>query len=223
MATPSDSPSGHETKSARTRANLINAAIDVIGAVGYEGASTRALSKAANTTLSAIPYHFGGKKELYLAAATTIAEYVLGRFEEATAVLDDDHSGSGVLRLELALINILHIIVEEAEPYSWSSFVARCTYDNDEAFVLIYEKAIGPTLHRLVQAASDISGRAVSDEALRLRISAILTAIVGFRFQRGIMLRSMGWTQMRSGSVEQIEEMVGDLCRSDFLTGCQNQ
>lgn len=217
MNTSSAPLSGHEARSARTRSQLIEAAIEVIGAVGYEGASTRALAKTANTNLSAIPYHFGSKKELYLAAADMIAEYAAGRFEEAVAVLDSGNPTDGTVRFEQAMTNLLHITLEDAEPHSWTSFVARCTYDNDEAFALIYERAIGPMLECLVQAASNISGRSPADEVLRLRIGAIVTAIISFRFLRGIMLRGMAWAEMQPGSVAQIEGMVRDLCRSDFL------
>ncbi len=68
-----------------------------------------------------------------------------------------------------------------------------------------------------MRAASDFSGRSPDDEALRLRISAILTAILSFRFLRGIMLRGMGWKHIQDGCIGQIEDMVRDLCRSDFL------
>jgi len=37
---------------------------------------TRVLAKAADANLSAIPYHFGGKKELYLAAARKIQDSI---------------------------------------------------------------------------------------------------------------------------------------------------
>ncbi|MCX8999871.1 CerR family C-terminal domain-containing protein [Rhizobiaceae bacterium BDR2-2] len=209
--------SGHESRSARTRAQLIEAAIEVIGSVGYEGASTRALAKAANTTLSAIPYHFGGKKELYLAAARMIADYASERCEEVTRILegvpDEDKAG----RFEEALICLLHIILEDAEPHSWTAFVARCTYDNDEAFTLIYDQAIAPLLDRLILAASDFSRRPPDDKALRLRVSAIVTAIASFKFLRGIMLRSMDWETIQENCIRQIEDMVCDLCRTDFL------
>ncbi|WP_339860112.1 CerR family C-terminal domain-containing protein [Thalassospira alkalitolerans] len=208
---------GHKARSSKTRSHLIEAAIEVIGAVGYEGASTRALAKTANTTLSAIPHHFGGKKELYLAAADMIAEHAAGRFDKALDPLDDNSIADKTVRLEQALTNFLNIILENAEPYSWTSFVARCTYDNDEAFTVIYERAIAPMLERLVQTASDVSGRAPDDEALRLRISAIVTSIISFRFLRGIILRGMAWSEIQSSSIGQIEGMVRDLCRSDFL------
>lgn len=208
---------GHETRSARTRAQLIDAAIEVIGTFGYEGASTRALAQAAKTTLSAIPYHFGGKKELYLAAAQMIAEYARGRFDEVTDILDGPSPGDKAARFEETLIHLLHIILEDAEPRSWTSFLARCVYDDDEAFELIHDQAIAPLLESLVGAASEFSRRPPEDEALRLRISAIVTAILGFRFLRSIMLRSMGWQTMQDSCIRQIEDMVRDLCRSDFL------
>jgi AcrR family transcriptional regulator len=209
--------SGHEARSARTRLQLIEAAIEVIGAVGYEGASTRALAKAASTTLSASPYHFGGKKELYLAAAEMIAEHARGRFEEITDILESRSFADRAARLEEALIRLLHIMLDDAEPHSWTSFVARCVYDNDDAFALIHEQAIAPLLERLIHAAADLSRRNPKDEALRLRISAIVTAIISFRFLRGIMLRGMGWKSIQDNYARQIEELVRDLCRSEFL------
>ena len=79
---------GHGARSAHTRARLIEAAIEVIGAVGFDAGSTRALAKAANANLSAIPCHFGGKKELYLAAAEAIADHARIRFAEVEHILD---------------------------------------------------------------------------------------------------------------------------------------
>jgi AcrR family transcriptional regulator len=203
MALKQTTPSGHDARSAKTREHLIDAAIEVIGAVGYEGATTRELAKAAGANLSAIPYHFGGKKELYLAAARKIADYMSGRFEEVALMLCQGADGDAALRFEAALAHLLHIILEDAEPHSWTSFVARCIYDNDEAFAIIHERAIAPLIDRLVQAAGPASMRNADATALRLRVSAIVTAIVAFRFQRGY--------------ATQLESMLRDLCRSDFL------
>ena len=218
MPNHAETTSGHEARSAKTRSQLIEATIDVVAAVGYEGATTRALAQAAKTTLSAIPYHFGSKKELYLAAADMIAEYAANRFVEAAALLDDTSNVELSARFELALIQLLHTMLEEAEPHAWTAFVARCAYDNDDAFALIHERAIAPLQKRLVHAASQFSGRSSDDEALRLRVNAIMTAIFSFRFLRGVMLRGMDWKSIRNEATKQITDMVHDLCRSGFLT-----
>ena len=217
MANREETASGHEARSARTRAQLIEAAIDVIAAVGYEGATTRALSQAAKTTLSAIPYHFGSKKKLYLAAANRIAEYAAERFEEASALLDAPSDEDPSVRFERALVRLLQIMLEEAEPHAWTAFVARWVYDSDDIFALIHERAIAPLQRCLVQAASQISGRSPDDEILRLRVNAIMTAIFGFRFLRGVMLRGMQWESIQNEAVTQITDMIRDLCKGGFF------
>ena len=217
MKTDAAAPSGHEMRSAKTRSRLIEAAIEVIGAVGYEGASTRALANAAKANLSAIPYHFGGKKELYLAAAETIAEYAHVRFGEIASILEGPQTGDKAARFEEALVRLLHFLLRDTEPHAWTMFVARCAYDNDEAFALIHERAIAPLLEHLVEFAGDVCKGALKGEALRLRINAVVTAIISFRFLRGILLRGMGWKKIQDSGACQIEEMIRDLCHSDFL------
>ncbi|KAA6168260.1 MULTISPECIES: CerR family C-terminal domain-containing protein [Pseudomonas] len=210
-------PSGHEVRSAKTRAQLIEAAIDVIGAVGYEGASTRVITQVAKTPLSAIPYHFGGKSELYMAAAQMIAEYARERFGEVIHILDAPASGSESQAFEKALLHLLHIILSNAEPHSWTSFVARCAYENDEAFSLIHKQAIEPMLQRLVEAVTAISSGDLGIAAARLRINAVVTAIFSFRFLRGVMVRGMDWENLQDDGAAQLEKMISDLCRSSFL------
>jgi AcrR family transcriptional regulator len=217
MAMRATTPTGHDARSTKTREHLIDAAIEVIGAVGYEGATTRQLAKAAEANLSAIPYHFGGKKELYLAAARKIADYMSGRFEEVALILHGPSDGDAAHRFEAALIRLLHIVLENAEPHSWTSFMARCTHDNDEAFAIIHDCVIAPLLDELMRSAEAIFKRDPNDTILRLRVSAMVTAIIGFRFQRGLTLRGLDWEGIEGGYTTQLENMVRDLCRGDFL------
>lgn len=222
MALKLTTESGHDARSAKTRDHLIDAAIEVIGAVGYDGATTREITRAAGANLSAIPYHFGGKKELYVAAAARIADYMSGRFDEimqelrAPSARDaSDENAAGWF--EQALTHLLKIVLENAEPHSWTSFVARCTYSNDDAFALIHQQAIGPLIDALVGAAAQVAGKPADDEVLRLRVSALVTAIVGFRFQRGITLRAMGWETLQDVYAVQLRRMLADLCSIEFL------
>lgn len=54
------------------RDRLITVAIQQFGEHGFDGASTRDIAAAAETTMSNITYHFGGKDGLYRAAAEAI-------------------------------------------------------------------------------------------------------------------------------------------------------
>jgi uncharacterized protein (TIGR02217 family) len=51
---------------ASTDSRLLDVAIDHFGRLGLEGASTRAIARDAETLMSSITYHFGGKEGLYL-------------------------------------------------------------------------------------------------------------------------------------------------------------
>lgn len=214
-------PNGHEMRSSRTRAQLIAAAIDVFGRIGFEAASTRLLAKEGKANLSAIPYHFGGKRELYMAAAQEIADYAQGRIEEINVILEDPETKSPRERLEKALSCFLRILLDDAEPRSWTTFFARCAYENDDAFLLIHDRAIAPLQRRLIVTVKMIASGTLDEEAIRLRVSAVITAIIGFRLLRGIILRGMDWKQAQSMKLRQIEEMIGDLTRSNFLSNAE--
>jgi AcrR family transcriptional regulator len=65
-----------------TQERLIEAALDMFGAAGFAGTSTRALAARAGVNLSAILYHFKGKQGLYDAAIERAATLFLGPLEE---------------------------------------------------------------------------------------------------------------------------------------------
>ena len=62
-------------RGAETRQRLVEAALDVFGRYGFEGATTRQIAKEAKANLAAIVYHFGSKEALHVA----VAEYIVGR------------------------------------------------------------------------------------------------------------------------------------------------
>src|SRR3990167_5473118 len=63
-------------RGAETRAQLVEAALDVFGRLGFEGATTREIAKAAGANLAAIVYHFGSKEALHLAVAEHVASRI---------------------------------------------------------------------------------------------------------------------------------------------------
>lgn len=99
------------THSSETRVKMVHAAIEVFGALGYEGASTRTLAERAEVNLAAIPYHFGGKRGLYLAAAQVIADYARERMEPVVVRLRDAKTADHATRIDEALNSFIHLVV----------------------------------------------------------------------------------------------------------------
>ncbi|HXV29940.1 MAG TPA: TetR family transcriptional regulator, partial [Sinorhizobium sp.] len=72
-----------------TRDKLLNAAIDVFGRYGFDGATTRKLADAAGVNLQAIPYYFGGKEGLFIASAEHLASLIGGHVADLRAALQN--------------------------------------------------------------------------------------------------------------------------------------
>jgi len=61
-----------QQRSLDTRERLVEAALQVFAAHGFEGATTREIARRADVALAALPYHFTTKEALWKAAADRI-------------------------------------------------------------------------------------------------------------------------------------------------------
>src|ERR1700680_811345 len=72
----------------RTRARLLEAALDLIAERGEDGVALRELTDAADANVAAVSYHFGSLKALCDAAIEDALERYLDAPEEAVSPLD---------------------------------------------------------------------------------------------------------------------------------------
>jgi AcrR family transcriptional regulator len=197
-APPPSAPAARARRSrgADTRQLLIDAALDVFGRLGFEGASTRAIAKAANANLAAIVYHFGGKEALYLAVAEHVAQSIFGRVGPTLAAVagpNADLSDPAVARagLERLVETFVQVMLGSAEAERWARFIIREQMQPTAAFDVIYRFMNGAaaTATRLVAA---VTGEPESD-ALKLRAITLMGQVMVFRIAETLVLRRMGW------------------------------
>jgi AcrR family transcriptional regulator len=203
-----DETNGHAVRSAETRAKLIEAAIEVFGAVGYEGASTRTLVQRAGASLAAIPYHFGGKRELYLAAAQQIAAHVRALIEPVAARMRECDRAGAAERIDEGLSAFTRIIVGGQEPEAWVSFFLRCEHDADDAFRLMYDEVIVRFERAMMQTVAEAVGCDPGDEELRIRVTMVVASILSFRALRNMTFASLGWSALTSGRLERLDRVI---------------
>jgi AcrR family transcriptional regulator len=70
-----------QQRSLDTREKLVDAALEVFAARGFDGATTRAIAERAGVALAALPYHFETKEALWRAAAERIFGLLHAHFE----------------------------------------------------------------------------------------------------------------------------------------------
>ena len=181
-------------RGAETRAQLIEAGLDVFGRLGFEGASTREIAKVARANLAAIVYHFGGKEGLHRAVAEHVAQSILQRIGPTLAVAGGPSiaTPSAARAMLTRLIEtFIEVILGSAEAERWARFIVREQMQPTASFDVIYRFLGGAAAMatRLVAAAL---GRP-EDEETRVRVFALLGQVLVFRVAQAMVLRRMEW------------------------------
>jgi TetR/AcrR family transcriptional regulator, regulator of cefoperazone and chloramphenicol sensitivity len=191
---------------------LLDTAIDQFGRKGLEGASTRAIATAADTAMSSITYHYGGKQGLYLAAARHIADRMGERMASALAMPEarggEAQGPDAALTELLAIIDRFVEVMVHPESAAWARFIVREQMEPTEAFDILYGGAMGRMVDRLAALIVRIvSGRCAAAEA-RLKVLAIVGQALVFRVARATLLRATGWADIDAAAAAAIRRVV---------------
>jgi AcrR family transcriptional regulator len=207
-----------------TRQKLLTAAIDVFGHYGFDGTTTRALASAAGVNLQAIPYYFGGKEGLYLAAAdhlaTMISSHVSGRRQQVQARLAEIQSeGRSVSRDEAQelLTGLLHTLAEvmvSEKSRAWARFLIREQMEPTEAFARVYETVMRPMVEAIRRLAGILLDDAPTSERVRLRALSLVGSVMVFRVANAAALRQLEWSEIGPREFDAIRGIVADIVRS---------
>jgi len=177
---------------------LLDVAIDHFGRLGLEGASTRAIARDADTLMSSITYHFGGKEGLYLAAADHIAAHmhtqIAPTLERAAQLCGDDGDVVAARAAIHTMIGGMTMVMLHDEWAATSRFIVREQADPTAAFTRIYSGVMGRMLDRLSALVARVGGNRMSDADARVRAMTLVGQVVMFRVARATVMTCMGWT-----------------------------
>jgi TetR/AcrR family transcriptional regulator, regulator of cefoperazone and chloramphenicol sensitivity len=204
-----------------TQQKLLTAAIDVFGRLGFDGTSTRALADAAGVNLQAIPYYFGDKQGLYIAAAeqiaTLIQSHVSGLRERVRARLDvaeseatplDAGEARGLLT-EIAQAMAALFVSDESE--AWARFVIREQMEPTEAFNRLYGGVMKPMMEVAGRLMAVILGEPPGTEHIRLRVISLLGSIMVFRIARAAVMAQLGWNGVGPREADVVRKHAAEL------------
>ncbi|MDX6731447.1 MAG: hypothetical protein QOC54_1395 [Baekduia sp.] len=166
-----------DARGERRRAELLDAAIDLIGAQGIDGVTHRAVAAAAGVPAASTSYYFRSKDELIHEALRTLAEREIERLRERRAAL-----GDAVADLDETTEALAAWIEEQLTPAGRVAMLAQ--------YQLQLEAARRPEAREILQAWKDGTDD-LSETAMRslgasdVRTSGILLvcAIDGLRLR----------------------------------------
>jgi AcrR family transcriptional regulator len=226
MSTKNPSPSRRPRaeRGDGTREKLLSAAIDVFGRNGFDATTTRTLAQAAGVNLQAIPYYFGGKQGLYIAAAehiaslihahtTDVRERTRTRLEEAeargTAIGEGEARAmlTDIIRQMAALF-----IGQDSEP--WVRFMIREQMAPTEAFQRVYGHVMKPMLGLAGALVAILLGEPPQSEHVRLRTLSLLGSVLVFRVAHALVLAHLGWERVGADEAEAVCALADELTAS---------
>lgn len=197
-------------RGAETRARLIEAALDVFGRLGFEGATTRQIAREATANLAAIVYHFGSKEALYSA----VAEHVVGRIgallRPGLARLGDPAAAATPAAARTALMGVIgtyaDVLLGAAEAERWARFIVREQMQPTSAFDLIYGFMGGA--HGLATRLVAVALGRPEDDEVKLRVFAMIGQVLVFRVAQTLVLRRMGWKAIGDAERATIKRII---------------
>ena len=228
MSTEKTSPPPHGRPRAErgdvTREKLLLAAIDVFGRRGFDGTTTRMLAHAASVNLQAIPYYFGGKQGLYIAAAEHIGsliashtadvrEPVRARLKEAedqgVAIGPDE-----ARRLLTSILQRMAALFVGRESETWARFLIREQMEPTEAFRRVYAGVMGPILGLFGRLVATLLDEDPRSEHVRLRTLSLAGSVLVFRVAHAAVLAHLEWQTVGPREVEVVGALAAELAAS---------
>ena len=206
-------------RSDTTRERLLIAAVDVFGLHGFNGATTRMLTDAARVNQQAIPYHFGSKLGLHIAAAEHIADQIRAHVADLRARIDErlEASRGGALPRPEArdlLAQLLQAMAElfvtpRSEP--WARFLIREQMQPSEAFNRVYGAIMSPLLDTAAHMVGSLLDEDPSSEHVRLRTISLLGSLLVFRMAHAAVLAKMEWERIGPAQLAAIKQLAAEL------------
>lgn len=216
MARHKPAAEGGYQRGEETRARIIEAAVEVFGARGYDGASTRDIATAAGVNAPAIQYYFDGKEGVYLACVehliTLLWHKMSPSVEAAESVLADADCGdSALIDASLGILGtVVSTIQDSPQTTAWRAFMDRhqaglCPQSATMAFEERFKARIARVIRELI---ARVAGLALEDERTVIHSMALFTQGLAFRIQKPKLLEALKWSEVNQKEMELVREVV---------------
>ena len=204
-----------------TRQRLLESAIRIFAARGFDGARTRDIAGAARANLISIAYYFGDKQGLYRAAAQHVAAHWAAHIRPLVQQAQASMSRDGTAHREFVEIlcsllrHFVRIILGDFLPDCYGKFLSQAASGPVREFALI-DRSLAPLRDIVAAAIAALTGESAVSTITRSRAISIIGSCVCFRRDRPAVLRALKWTQIGAKELNLIEMAVEANVRAMF-------
>lgn len=187
---------GPYRNSAETRQKLIDAALALFGAHGFDMTSTRDIAARTGVALPAITYHFGSKEGLYRACAEHVVERYRASMQAGVAAIQANmprERGSARAALGQVMAMLATVLLDIADEDGWMTFMMREMNGAGLAHDLLYRDLWEPGLALVAGLVAAVQGRSEPTAEDRLEALLLLSSFSAFGPARRVALDFGRW------------------------------
>lgn len=170
----------------KTRAAIIEAAGRIFAEHGYKQATVRDICSHAGANVAAINYHFGDKKELYLAVLKHYQEIAFQAYPPDLGMKEKQKPEE---KLRAFIRSFLMRIMDDDRPAWFGKLLAREFTNPSWAFDILVEENIRPSFQLLTGIIAAILDKNPKERVVRLCAMSIVGQCLYFRHSHPVITR----------------------------------
>lgn len=206
-----------------TRQRIIDAAIQLFGEHGFNGASTRDIATAAGVNAPALQYYFENKEGLYRACAEYLTEGLRARYapcmERASEALKNDADAHALIDAYLG-IQAMTLDTVLAQPQPYKGLVGRelAGESPNVASEMLQRKMKRPINKLMLALIAGIAGTRPDDAITRIRMLTLKGLVLAFYYPPGACLDLLGWKEIDASKSALIKAEVQNQTRTLLMS-----
>jgi AcrR family transcriptional regulator len=176
-----------------TRDRLLDEAENLFAQRGYHGVSVREITKAAQSNLAAVNYHFGNKQNLYL---EVFRSRWLPRASRIQQSFRQSLQNNGNPTPEMVVQSLARAFLEGPmstdERTRHLKLISGELAQPTEAFELVVEQVFRPLFGKLLEDLRKVMPDSVDEKQMVLNVFSILSMVLYFNFARPLITHFVG-------------------------------
>ena len=176
-----------------TRDRLLDEAENLFAQRGYHAVSVREITKAAESNLAAVNYHFGNKQNLYL---EVFRSRWLPRASQIQQSFRQSIKNNGIPTPNMVVQYFARAFLEGPmsadERNRHLKLISGELVQPTEAFELVVEQVFRPLFGKLLDDLRNVMPDTIDEKQMVLNVFSILSMVLYFNFARTLITRFVG-------------------------------
>jgi TetR/AcrR family transcriptional regulator, regulator of cefoperazone and chloramphenicol sensitivity len=220
---PRRSSAGGYARGDETRQRIIDAAVQLFGEHGFDGASTRDIAAAAGVNAPALQYYFENKEGLYKACAEYITDDMQARYaptmKHASEVLKNHADTDTLIEAYLRFQALTLDTVLSQQHFSKGLIGRELAGESPQIASEMLKKKMKQPINKLILTLlSRIMHTHPDDSTTRIRMLTLKGLLMAFYYPPGACLEMLKWKEIDAAKSALIRADIEEQTRVLLLT-----